>query len=166
MIKLLPLAYDLFKNLPNLLLSCSIDVQQHIGSLTIIQTLKYFIKMIPIRNEIDPYFNSFIDKSIQGLMGIIQLPIIRNDNIEWISPTQCVIVRDSFIRQIFSQDLLLSHFNNYYLNEEFVNECDESILIKLGCRRLDFSNILRLIRTLYTQNQQEHSTKTTTIEQS
>jgi hypothetical protein len=167
MIKLLPLAYDLFKELPNLILSCSNDVQQHIGSLTIIQTLKYFIKMIPTRNEIDPYFNSFIDKSIQGLMGIIQLPIIRNDNnIEWISPTQCVIVRDSFIRQIFSQDLLLSHFNNYYLDEQFVNECDESILIKLGCRRLDFSNILRLIRTLYTQNQQEHSTKTTTIEQS
>jgi len=169
MIKLLPLAYDLFKNLPNLLLSCSTDVQKHIGSLTLIQTLKYFIKMIPIRNEIDPYFNSFIDKSIQGLMGIIQLPIIRDENneiIEWISPTQCVIVRDSFIREIFSQDLLLSHFNNYYLNQQFVNECNESILIKLGCRRLDFSNILRLIRTLYTQNQQEHSTKTTTIEQS
>jgi hypothetical protein len=125
--------------------------------------------MIPIRNDIDPYFNSFIDRSIQGLMGIVQLPVSRDENnktIEWVSPTQCIIVRDSFIRQIFSQDLLLSHFNNYYLDEQFINECDESILIKLGCRRLDFSNILRLIRTLYTQNEQEHSTKTTSIEQS
>jgi hypothetical protein len=169
MIKLLPLAYESFKNLPTLLTSCSTDVQNHIGSLNIIQTLKYFIKMIPTRNEIDPYFNSFIDKSIQGLMGMIQLPIISdetNGSIQWISPTQCVIVKDAFVRQIFSQDLLLSHFNNYYLNEQFINECDESILIKLGCHRLDFSTILRLIRTLYTQNQQEHSTKTTTIEQS
>ena len=170
MVKLLPLAYDLFKNLPNLLLSCSLDVQKHLGPLTTIETLKYFIKMIPTRNEIDPYFNSFIDRSIQGLMGIIELPIIRNDEnnqmIEWVSPTQCVIVRDSFIRQIFSQELLLSHFNSYYLNEQFINECDESILIKLGCRRLDFSTILRLIRTLYTQNEQEHTTKTTSIEQS
>lgn len=166
MIKLLPLAYDSFKNLPNLLSSCSIDIQTHFGSLNIIQTLKYFIKMIPTRNNIDPYFNSFIDKTIQSLMGIIQLPIIHNENLQWISPSQSVIVRDSFIREIFSQDLLLSHFNNYYLNEEFVNECDESILIKLGCRRLDFSTILKLIKRLYTQNQQEHSTKTTTIEQS
>ena len=122
--------------------------------------------MIPKRSEIDPYFNSFIDKTILNLMGIIQLPIINGENIQWISPTQCVIVRDAFIKQIFSQDLLLSHFNNYYLNEQFIHECDESILIKLGCRRLDFSTILKLIRTLYTQNQQEYSTKTTTIEQS
>jgi hypothetical protein len=169
MIKLLPLAYDLFKNLPNLLTSCSLDVQKHIGSLNIIETLKYFIKMIPTRNEIDPYFNSFIDKTIQGLMGFIQLPIIHDENnqtIQWVSPTQCVIIRDSFIRQIFTPELLLSHFKSFYLNEQFVNECDENILIKLGCRKLDFSNILKLIKTLYTQNEQEHSTKTTTIEQS
>ena len=169
MIKLLPLAYELFKDLPNILTTCSIDVQKHIGSLNLIETLKYFIKMIPTRNEIDPYFNSFIDKTIQGLMGFIQLPIIQEDNnqiIQWIPPTRCIIIRDSFIKQIFTQDLLLSHFNSYYLNEQFINECEENILIKLGCKKLDFSNILKLIKTLYTQNEQEHSTKTTTIEQS
>ncbi|CAF1258977.1 unnamed protein product [Adineta steineri] len=168
MIQLLPTAYDLFKNLPKLLTTCSIDVQKHIGSLDSMETLKYFIKMLPTQNDLDPYFNSFIDKAIKGLMGCIQLPIISEkdqENIQWISPTQCVFVRDSFIRQIFTSDLLLSHFNNYYLNEQFVNECDENILIKLGCRRLDFSTILKLIKTLYTQNDQEYSTKTTTIEQ-
>lgn len=166
MVKLLPLAYESFKNFPNLLLTCPIEIQNHFGKLTIIETLKFFIKMIPTRNDIDPYFNSFIDKTILNLMGIIQLPIIYNENIQWISPTQCVIVRDSFIKQIFSQDLLLTHFNNYYLNEQFINECNETILTKLGCKRLDFSTILKLIRTLYTQNQQEYSTKTTPIEQS
>ncbi|CAF1279749.1 unnamed protein product [Adineta steineri] len=168
MIQLLPTAYDLFKNLPKLLTTCSIDVQKHIGLLDSMETLKYFIKMLPTQNDLDPYFNSFIDKAIKGLMGCIQLPIISEkdqDNIQWVSPTQCVFVRDSFIRQIFTSDLLLSHFNNYYLNEQFVNECDENILIKLGCRRLDFSTILKLIKTLYTQNDQEYSTKTTTIEQ-
>lgn len=167
MVKLLPLSYELFKKLPNTLQSCSVDIQQHFGSLDTVQSLKYFIKMIPVRNDIDQYFNSFIDKSIQGLMDLIQLPIMRDqDKIEWVSPTQCVIVRDAFIRQIFSQDLLLSHFNNYYLDTQFVNECDQSILLKLGCRRLDFSSILRLIKSLYTQNEQEHTTKSTTIEQS
>jgi hypothetical protein len=167
MIHLLPLAYEQFQRLPELLASSSLDFQEHSHSLTPIQTLKYFLKLIPTRNEIDPYFNSFIDKSVQLLMGIIQLPVIREDKngiIEWVSPTRCVIVRDSFIRQIFAQDLLLSHFNSYYLDEQIVMECDEDILIKLGCRRLDFVNILRLIRTLYTE--QEHSTKTTSIEQS
>ena len=166
MVKLLPKAYESFKNLPTLLASCSTDVQQHLQSLDPIQTLKYFIKMIPTRNNVDPYFNSFVDRSIQGLMGRIQLPVIRDENIEWISPSQCVIVRDAFIRQIFSSDLLRTHFNQYYLDEQFVKECDRSILIQLGCRQLDFSSILRLIRTLYAQNQQEHSTKTTTIEES
>ncbi|CAF4928220.1 unnamed protein product, partial [Rotaria sp. Silwood2] len=77
-------------------------------------------------NNIDPYFNSFIDKSIQGLMGSIQLPIVIdeiNQIIQWISPTQCVFVQDSFIKEIFTSDLLLSHFKNYYLNEQFVREC-------------------------------------------
>ncbi|UJR16805.1 hypothetical protein I4U23_003704 [Adineta vaga] len=168
MAQLIPVAYDLFKNLPNLLTTCSVDVQKHIGSLNSLETLKYFIKMIPARNEIDPYFNSFIDKSIKGLMGCIRLPIINEDTqeiLQWISPTQCVFVRDSFIKHIFTSDLLLSHFNSYYLNEQFVHECDETILMKLGCRRLDFSTILKLIKTLYTQNDQEHSTKTTSIEQ-
>ncbi|CAF3179029.1 unnamed protein product [Rotaria sp. Silwood2] len=168
MIQLLPLAYEYFKILPDILQTCSIDVQNHIGSLNLIQTIKYFIKTIPTYNDIDPYFNSFIDKSIQGLMGSIQLPVIIdeiNQTIQWISPTQCVFVRDSFIKEIFTPDLLFSHFKNYYLNEQFVHECDQSILIKLGCRKLDFSNILRLIRSLYTQNEQEHTTKTTNIEQ-
>ncbi|CAF2946901.1 unnamed protein product, partial [Rotaria sp. Silwood2] len=168
MIQLIPLAYEYFKTLPDILQNCSIDVQNHIGSLNLIQTIKYFIKTLPTYNDIDPYFNSFIDKSIQGLMGSIQLPILIdeiNQIIQWISPTQCVFVRDSFIKEIFTSDLLLSHFKNYYLNEQFVHECGQSILIRLGCRKLDFSNILRLIRMLYTQNEQEHTTKTTSIEQ-
>ncbi|CAM4933155.1 unnamed protein product [Rotaria socialis] len=165
MIQLLPLAYEQFQHLPDLLISCSLDLQQNNQLLTSIQTLKYFLKLIPTRNEIDPYFNTFIDKSIQLLMGIIQLPVLRNEILEWVSPTRCVVVRDAFIREIFSQDLLLSHFNSYYLDEQIVTECDEAILMRLGCQRLDFSSILRLIRTLYTQNEQEHSTKTTSIEQ-
>jgi hypothetical protein len=166
MIHLLPLAYEQFQRLPDLLASCSLDVQDANPPLTPMQTLKYFLKLIPTHNELDPYFNTFIDKSVQVLMGIIQLPITHDQRIEWVSPTRCVIVRDAFIRQIFPKDLLLSHFNSYYLDEQIVNECDETILIKLGCYRLDFSAILRLIRTLYTQTEQEHSTSTTSIEQS
>ena len=166
MIQLLPLAYAQFQHLPDLLASCSLDFYHPHLPLTPIQTLKYFLKLIPTHNELDPYFNTFIDKSIQLLMGIIQLPVTQNQQIEWVSPTRCVIVRDAFIRQIFPEGLLLSHFNSYYLDEQIVNECDETILIKLGCYRLDFSAILRLIRTLYTQNEQEHSTNTTSIEQS
>ena len=166
MIQLLPLAYEQFQRLPDLLASCSLDFQGPDLRLTPMQTLKYFLKLIPTRNELDSYFNTFIDKIVQLLMGIIQLPITQNQRIEWVSPTRCVIVRDAFIRQIFPEDLLLSHFNSYYLDEQIVNECDETILIKLGCYRLDFSAILRLIRTLYTQNEQQHSTSTTSIEQS
>jgi hypothetical protein len=169
MVRLLPLAYEFFKSLSDILKSCSIDVQNHFREINLIEAMKFFMKTIPIHNGIDPYFNSFIDKSIEGLMGVIQLPVIINEinqTVQWVSPTQCVFVRDSFIKQIFTQDLLLSHFNSYYLSEEFVNECDQLILIKLGCRKLDFSNILRLIRSLYSQNEQEHTTKTTSIEQS
>ena len=169
MIQLLPLAYDYFRTLPDILQSCSMDVQSHIGSINSIQTIKYFIKTIPTHNDIDPYFNSFIDSSIQGLMGFIQLPVVIdeiNQTVQWISPKQCFFVRDSFIKQIFSSDLLLSHFNSYYLSEQFVHECDHSILTDLGCRKLDFATILQLIRSLYTQNAQEHTTKTTNIEQS
>ncbi|CAF4554662.1 unnamed protein product [Rotaria sp. Silwood2] len=145
MIQLFPLTYERFQHLPTLLAQCKFDFHQTpTNPLTKIQTLKYFLKLIPTRNEIDPYFNIFVDKSIQCLMGIIRLPVFCHDDdddddeqhIDWVLPSQCVLI-----------------------------QCDEQILIKLGCHRLDFGDILKLIRTLYKQNDQVHSTKTTNIEQ-
>ncbi|CAF3761406.1 unnamed protein product [Adineta steineri] len=166
---LLSLAYLQFKNLPDLLTSSSIHTQIN-NSLTPIQTIKYFLKLIPSRNELDPYFNSFVDESIKLLTGIIHLPILRqNENdemiIDWVLPSKCVIVRDPFIRKILSQDLLISHFNSYYVHEQLVLECDEQILLKLGCRQLDFSDITRLIEISYKQNEQERPKTISSIEQ-
>jgi hypothetical protein len=172
MTHLLYLAYCQFQNLPDLLASSSLNVPIN-NQLTPIQTIKYFLKLIPSRNGLDPYFNTFVDKSIQLLMGVIKLPVIRPNKkeedeviIDWVLPSQCVIVRDPFIRKILSQELLLSHFNSYYVHEQIVLECDEQILIKLGCRQLDFSDITRLIEVSYKQDEQEHSKTTSSIEQS
>ncbi|CAF4681057.1 unnamed protein product [Rotaria sp. Silwood1] len=166
---LLSLAYCEFQHLPDLLTSSSIHTQLNC-QITPIQIIKYFLKFVPLQNESKPFFNTFVDKSIQLLMGIIKLPVShQNENediaINWVSPSQCVIVRDEFIRKILSQDLLLSHFNSYYVHEQLVHECDEQILLKLGCRQLDFSDITRLIEASYKQNEQQHLKTTSTIEQ-
>jgi hypothetical protein len=167
---LLSLAYLQFKLLPDLLASSSINTQVN-NHLTPIQTIKYFLKLIPSRNELSSYFNAFVDESIKLLMGIIELPISRQNEkdetiIDWVSPSKCVIVRDPFIRKILSQDLLISHFNSYYVHEQLVLECDEQILLKLGCRQLDFSDITRLIEASYKQDEQEHPKTTSAIEES
>ncbi len=167
---LLSLAYLQFKLLPDLLASSSIDTQVN-NHLTPIQTIKYFLKLIPSRNELNSYFNAFVDESIKLLMGIIELPISRQNEkdetiIDWVSPSKCVIVRDPFIRKILSQDLLISHFNSYYVHEQLVLECDEQILLKLGCRQLDFSDITRLIEASYKQDEQEHPKTTSAVEES
>jgi hypothetical protein len=166
---LLSLAYLQFQRLPDLLASSSINTQIN-THLTPIQTIKYFLRLIPSRNELDPYFNTFVDKSIQLLMGIIKLPVSRQNEkeetvIDWVLPSQCVIVRDPFIRQILSQDLLLSHFNCYYVHEQLALECDEQTLLKLGCRQLDCTDITRLIEASYKQDEQEHPKTTSSIEQ-
>jgi len=167
---LLSLAYLQFQRLPDLLASSSIDTQIN-THLTPIQTIKYFLKLIPSRNELDQYFNTFVNESIQLLMGIVKLPVSRQTEkeetvIDWVLPSQCVIVRDPFIRTILSQDLLLSHFNCYYIHEQLAFECDEQILLKLGCRQLDFTDIARLIEVSYKQDEQEHPKTTSAIEQS
>jgi hypothetical protein len=167
---LLSLAYLQFQRLPELLASSSISTQINY-QITPIQTIKYFLKLIPSRIEVNPYFNRFVDKSIASLMGIIKLPISRQDEkqetiIDWVSPSQCVIVRDSFIRKILPQDLLLSHFNSYYVHEQIILECDEQILLQLGCRQLDFSDITKLIELSYKQVDQQRPKTTSTIEQS
>jgi hypothetical protein len=167
---LLSLAYRQFQCLPDLLASSSINTQIN-THLTPIQTIKYFLKLIPSCNELDQYFNTFVDKSIQLLMDIIKLPVSRQTEkeetvIDWVLPSQCVIVRDPFIRTILSQDLLLSHFNCYYIHEQLALECDEQILLKLGCRQLDFTDIARLIEASYKQDEQEHPKTTLAIEQS
>ncbi len=170
MVQLLPLAYTYFQILPDLLASSLSELD--IGSrLTPIQVLIYFLKFIPIRNELDPYFNTFVDKSMKLLMGLVKLPVSREDenrqmHIEWVQTSQCVLVKDSFIRKILPQELLLSHFNKYYVPEQLASECNERTLIKLGCAPLQFSSIIRLIKELYKRHEQEHSTKTSSIEQS
>jgi hypothetical protein len=167
---LLSSAYLQFQRLPELLASSSINTQIDY-QVTPIQTIKYFLKLIPSRNELSPYFNSFVDKSIKSLMGIIKLPVSRqNENeetvIDWVSPSQCVIERDPFIRKILPQKLLFSEFNRYYVHEQIVLECDEQILLELGCRPLDFSDITQLIEVSYKQVEQQHPKTTSTIEQS
>ncbi|CAF1642134.1 unnamed protein product, partial [Adineta ricciae] len=166
---LLSLAYQQFKSLPDLFASSAIDAQIT-NQLTPIQTIKYFLKLIPSRNELDPYFNAFVDESIKLLTGIIELPIVRQSEnnetaIDWVAPSKCVIVRDPHIRKILSQDLLISHFNSYYVHEQLILECDEQILLKLGCRQLDFSDITRLIELSYKQDEQERPKTPTSIEQ-
>ncbi|CAF4753864.1 unnamed protein product [Rotaria socialis] len=168
MVQLLPLAYEHFKNLPELLTSLSALGMS--SSLAATQVLVYFLKLIPTRNELDPYFNSFVDKSMKILMGIIKLPVAQDDgngqvHTEWVQASQCVLVKDQFIRKILPQELLLSHFNLYYVPEQLASECSERTLIRLGCASLQFSSIIRLIKELYKQDEQTHSTKTSSIEQ-
>lgn len=170
MTSLLSLAYRQFQRLPELLASISIDPQIN-THLTPIETIKYFLKLIPSRNETNPYFNTFVDKSIQLLTDIIKLPVSRQNEknetiIDWVLPSQCIIVHDPFIRKILSQDLLFSHFNCYYVHEQLALECDQQILIKLGCRQLDFTDITELIEASYKQSEQQHSKTPAAIEQS
>lgn len=167
---LLALAYDEFQKLPSLLASSQISTQID-TKITEIQTITFFLKFFPLQNEPKPFFNTFIDKSIQLLSGIIKLPVSRQNeskgtSIDWVPPSQCVIVRDQFIRKILSQDLLLTHFNSYYVDEQLAMECDEQILLRLGCRQLDFSDITKLIEISYKQNEQQHMKTASTIEQS
>ncbi len=75
---LLSLAYRQFQRLPDLLASSSINTEIH-THLKPIQMIKYFLKLIPSRNELNSYFNSFVDESIHLLMGIIELPVTRQN---------------------------------------------------------------------------------------
>lgn len=170
MIQLLPEAYSYFQHLPDLLKSTlpQLELTHH---LTPIDVLIYFLKLIPTRNELDRYFNSFVDNTMKILMGMIRFPVTSEDefnqkHIEWIQPSQCVLVKDQFIRQILPQQLLISHLNKYYIPEQLATQCPERTLIKLGCAPLQFSSIIRLIKALYEQYEQQPSTKTSTIEQS
>ena len=164
-------AYLQFQRLPELLSTLSINTgicQQ----LTPIQTIKFFLKLLPSRHELAPYFHPFIDQSLQLLTGIIKLPVLRTntsdgtETVEWVIPSQCVFVREPLIRKILSQDLLLSHFNSYYVHEELVAECDEKILIKLGCRLLDFADITHLIEISYKPDERNHKKTPTSIQES
>jgi len=170
MTSLLSIAYKQFRSLSDLLSSPSISTQIQ-TNLTSFQSIKYFLKLLPSQNELDPYFRSFVDESLKLLTGIIKLPVLRENEqhqmiIDWIPPSQCVIVKDSYIRKILSSKLLLTHFNCYYIHEELADECDEHILLKLGCRSLDFNDITQLIEASYNQNEQQHTKTVSSIAQS
>ena len=100
MVQLLPQVYSHFQNLLELLRS-SLPQLELVNQLTSIEILIFFIKFIPTRNELDRYFNIFVDKSMKILMGIIEFPVTVEDEygdkqIEWIQTSQCFLVKDSF----------------------------------------------------------------------
>ncbi|CAF0986825.1 unnamed protein product [Adineta steineri] len=164
---LLSLSYEKFQRLPELLPTFNMNTQQ----ITSIQTIKFFLKFLPSYHEIDPYFQTFIKQGFQLLTGVLQLPVINpkstneNEKISWASASQCIIVRDEFIRMILSSELLLTHFNRYHLHEELTNDCDEKLLLALGCRQLNTSDVIKLIELAYQSDDREYLITETIIQE-
>ena len=160
-------AYQQFQCLPQLLSTLNINDQ----NVTPIQTIKFFLKLLPSRHEVDPYFQTFINKGFQLLTGILKFPVINpkstddSEKIIWVSPSQCTLVRDQFIRTILSEDLLLTHFNSYYLHQEIINDCDEKLLLALGCRLLDISDVTKLMELFYQSDNHEYPKTESTIKE-
>jgi hypothetical protein len=159
--QLLLRAYEKFRELPDLLLSLPFNTCAY-EQLSSIQTIKFFLKSIPSRRELDPYFHVFHNQSIQLLSDIMKLPVMITDSnnkqsISWVSPSQCIIIRDTFIRKILSQDLLLTHINCYYVHDELVDECDHELLFALGCRPLNSSNVAQLLEASYKSDERQIS---------
>ncbi|CAF1551557.1 unnamed protein product, partial [Rotaria sordida] len=73
MIQLLPDAYDYFKDLPTILKNIT-SSSSYFQSIDSIQALKYFLKFIPIINEVDPYFHGFIEHCLAELREKIKFP--------------------------------------------------------------------------------------------
>ena len=74
MIQLLPDAYDYFTNLPITLKNIS-SSSSYFQTIDSIKTLKYFLKFIPITDEIDPYFHGFIEHCLTKLREKMKFPV-------------------------------------------------------------------------------------------
>lgn len=76
------------------------------------------------------------------------------DDIEWQSPSKCVIVRDPCILKILSSNLLSKHCGKYFLHED-LHDVDEKILISLGIEKLNINEIIKIIKHQFLN--QQHS---------
>ncbi|CAF1627131.1 unnamed protein product, partial [Didymodactylos carnosus] len=150
MIHLLPKAYEKFQRLPELLQDTPLS------KFNSIQTLKYFLKLIPKKGEYDIYFHRMMEQSIEILMGIIKFPVKKDDSIDWMPPSKCVYIKDQFIRKILTQEMLSKYFDRYYLHDQLM-DIEESKLLKFGVTKLTFGEIIKFIQILC--KEQEHTTK-------
>ncbi|CAF4224734.1 unnamed protein product, partial [Rotaria sp. Silwood2] len=158
MAQLLPNAYDYFTDLPSILKSIS-SSSSYFQTIDSIQAFKYFLKFIPVTNEVDPYFHGFIEHCLTELRTKMKFPT-RKDNsqheVEWQLPSKCVIVRDPFILKILSSNLLSKYCGKYFLHE-YLHDVDEKILSLLGIEKLNIHEIIKIIKEQFL-NQQQSST--------
>ncbi|CAF2724923.1 unnamed protein product [Rotaria sp. Silwood2] len=145
--QLMYLAYQQFKQLPELIADLNL-MNEHYAPPTAIQAIKFFLKFLPASYEIDPYFQLFVNRSFELLAGVVELPVINmrlngNKEIIWVPPPQ----------------------NSYYLHDEVVDECNEKLLVALGCRILNVADILQLIESSYRSVDQEYPKNEATIKQ-
>ncbi|CAM4834054.1 unnamed protein product [Rotaria magnacalcarata] len=147
MSQLLPDAYDSFNKLPTILKDIP-SASSYFQSMDSIQALKYFLKFIPITNEVDKYFHGFIQRCLTELREKIKFPT-RKDNseeeIEWQLASKCVIVRDPFILKILSSNILSKYCGKYFLHE-YLYDIDEKILLLLGMEKLNIHEIIKIIK--------------------
>lgn len=71
MVKLLPEAYEYFTDLSRILKNISSPYFQSIDS---IKAFKYFLKFIPVTNEVDSYFHGFVERCTAELSKKIKFP--------------------------------------------------------------------------------------------
>lgn len=152
-------AYEEFRCLHETLPSLELDGSHNL-CLNQIQIMKYFLKFLPNHYEIETYFQSVVTKTLQTLSGQISLPATQVLNgkkqIVWVSPSECIINKDQFIRKILSEELLYKYRNCYYLHEDIIATCDEKLLLDLGCHSLEISDILDLVESLFSSSDQEY----------
>ena len=124
-------------------------------------SLKAFIKFIPIEDEVIGFFQH-IPRQISDLLRnedfLPAIDLVQNDENElvtvWKKPFECVITKDDLFRQVLTSDLLKKYLGRYYLHPNLLvqNDISVKLLTNLGVHVLNLSDILEILKTVFTSS--------------
>ncbi|CAF0729244.1 unnamed protein product, partial [Didymodactylos carnosus] len=122
---------------------------------TKIDPIQLFLRYLPTNeSEIHGLFQFVCRSILRQLRAKSFLPVIIDDNqtIDYRTPSECVLVRDTYIKDVLTPELLKTHLNLYYLSENLIQNIDHRRLLELGVHCLDHNQLIDVIKRLFSSS--------------
>ncbi|GFS15970.1 tudor domain-containing protein [Elysia marginata] len=113
--------------------------------LTPLEALIQYLQFVPLENEVVDFFKPVTTHILAQLRASKCMPVLNGDKkagISWKLPSQCVLVRDSLVREVVSSKLLEHRLGLHYLHPELSNVLDQSLADVLRVQVISTSHLL------------------------
>ncbi|GFO25015.1 tudor domain-containing protein, partial [Plakobranchus ocellatus] len=122
----------------------ALEAFQKRPDLSPVDALIQYLQFIPLEGEVVDFFKPVTTRILAQLKASKCLPVLSPEKkgVSWKLPSQCVLVRDTLVREMVSPELLKHRLGLYYLHPEVSAVLDQPLADVLRVQPISTSHLL------------------------